>query len=286
MSRLPDASAALRSAGYPTSVAAKATAEGRSWRALQVHGLLPDPFPVPATTSNPGLMARATEAAAGVMTKIPAVAKAATRKSGPLDGRRHRVRLRRVGVARGGRPRAGRPWPSRWGAVVRLVALSRSSPGPLELRASRPDRHHPHHLRGRRRLLHPRRRRLSSSARRLDREPNSSPPSAGRATCSTRFVILDQRLAAQDSGQDGGLDALDSCGPLQARLQLRTRRDHQAVVVAQDHVARVTRAGRRTPPGHRRAARCRCGPPSGPSRAPTSAARAADPSGRARSRRR
>ncbi|WP_270046363.1 hypothetical protein [Solirubrobacter ginsenosidimutans] len=79
---LPDASAALRSAGYPTSVAAKATAAGRSWRALQVHGLLPDPFPVPATTRHPGLMARATEAAAGVMTKIPAVAKAATRKSG------------------------------------------------------------------------------------------------------------------------------------------------------------------------------------------------------------
>jgi hypothetical protein len=79
---LADASAALRSAGYPTSVAAKASAEGRSWRALQVHGLLPDPFPVPATTKQPGLIDRATEAAAGVMTKIPVVAKAATRKPG------------------------------------------------------------------------------------------------------------------------------------------------------------------------------------------------------------
>ena len=79
---LPDASVALRSAGYPTSVAAKATADGRSWRALQVHGLLPDPFPVPATTRQPNLMDRATEVAAGVMTKIPAVAKAATRGAG------------------------------------------------------------------------------------------------------------------------------------------------------------------------------------------------------------
>jgi hypothetical protein len=79
---LPDASSALRSAGYPTSVATKATADGRNWRALQVHGLLPDPFPAPATTRQPGLIDRATEAAAGVMTRIPVVAKAATRKPG------------------------------------------------------------------------------------------------------------------------------------------------------------------------------------------------------------
>jgi hypothetical protein len=79
---LPEASAGLRALGYPTSVAARATAGGRSWRALQVHGLLPDPFPVPATTRKPGLMDRATEAAGGVLTKIGPLAKAATRKPG------------------------------------------------------------------------------------------------------------------------------------------------------------------------------------------------------------
>ena len=40
--------AALRAAGFPTSVATGATANGRTWAAVQVHGLLPDPFPLPA----------------------------------------------------------------------------------------------------------------------------------------------------------------------------------------------------------------------------------------------
>ena len=78
----PRPSAALRSSGVPHLGARSATADGRSWRAIQVHGLLPDPFPVPATTRQPGFMDRATEAAAGVMTKVPAIAKAATRKAG------------------------------------------------------------------------------------------------------------------------------------------------------------------------------------------------------------
>ena len=79
---LAETSAALRSLGYPTSAAARATADGRAWRALQVRGLLPDPFPAPATTRKPGLIDRATEAVGGVLTKIPALAKVATRKPG------------------------------------------------------------------------------------------------------------------------------------------------------------------------------------------------------------
>jgi hypothetical protein len=79
---LAQASAALRASGFATSAAVSATAGGRTWRAIQVHGLLPDPFPVPASTRKPGVFDRATEAAAGVLTKVPAVAKAATRKSG------------------------------------------------------------------------------------------------------------------------------------------------------------------------------------------------------------
>jgi hypothetical protein len=74
--------AALRANGFATSAAASATAGGRSWRAIQVHGLLPDPFPVPASTRKPGFFDRAAESAAGVLTKVPALARAATRKAG------------------------------------------------------------------------------------------------------------------------------------------------------------------------------------------------------------
>jgi hypothetical protein len=75
---LVDASATLRSLGFPTSAAARASADARSWRAVQVHGLLPDPFPVPVTTRKPGFVDRA----AGAMAQIPVLAKAATRKAG------------------------------------------------------------------------------------------------------------------------------------------------------------------------------------------------------------
>jgi hypothetical protein len=79
---LAEVSAELRRRGYPTSVPAQATAAGRSWRALQVHGLLPDPFPVPATIRKPGLMDRLSETAAGLLTRVPALAKAASRNAG------------------------------------------------------------------------------------------------------------------------------------------------------------------------------------------------------------
>jgi hypothetical protein len=59
-----------------------ATAGGRTWRAIQVHGLLPDPFPVPVSTRKPGLFDRATEAIAGGLIKVPAIGKAATRNAG------------------------------------------------------------------------------------------------------------------------------------------------------------------------------------------------------------
>src|SRR4051812_8360955 len=60
---LAQVSAALRGLGYPTSAPAAAEAGGRRWRALQVRGLLPDPFPVPASTRPPGLADRLAEGA-------------------------------------------------------------------------------------------------------------------------------------------------------------------------------------------------------------------------------
>jgi hypothetical protein len=79
---LGEVTAELRRRGYPTSVAARATAGGRTWRALQVQGLLPDPFPAPATIRRPGLVDRVSEAAAGLVTKVPVLAKAAARNAG------------------------------------------------------------------------------------------------------------------------------------------------------------------------------------------------------------
>jgi hypothetical protein len=83
---LDEAIAELRSLGFGTSVAPRVTAgsgaERRSWRATQVHGLLPDPFPVPVSTKRPGFADRVGEALAGAMTRIPALARAATRRAG------------------------------------------------------------------------------------------------------------------------------------------------------------------------------------------------------------
>jgi len=79
---LAEASAALRELGFATSVPTGATANGRAWAAVQVHGLLPDPFPLPTSTRPPGLIDRLTESAAGVLGKIPAVAKTASRNAG------------------------------------------------------------------------------------------------------------------------------------------------------------------------------------------------------------
>ena len=79
---LGQANKALRKAGFLTSGTTKAKADGRTWAAVQVHGLLPDPFPLPVTKKAPKPNDRVAEAMAGWLTKIPSVARMATRKSG------------------------------------------------------------------------------------------------------------------------------------------------------------------------------------------------------------
>jgi hypothetical protein len=79
---LEEASRELRALGFPTSAPARAAADGRAWRAVQVHGLLPDPFPLPTSAKPPGVGDRLTGGLAGVLSKVPAVAKAATRDAG------------------------------------------------------------------------------------------------------------------------------------------------------------------------------------------------------------
>ena len=79
---LGQANKALRKAGFPTSGTTRAKADGRTWAAVQVHGLLPDPFPLPVTKKAPKPNDRLAEAMAGWLTKIPSVARMATRKSG------------------------------------------------------------------------------------------------------------------------------------------------------------------------------------------------------------
>ena len=79
---LDEASRELRALGFPTSAPARAVADGRAWRAVQVHGLLPDPFPVPTSAKPPGVGDKIAGGLAGVLAKVPAVAKAATRNAG------------------------------------------------------------------------------------------------------------------------------------------------------------------------------------------------------------
>jgi len=79
---LAQASAELRRLGFPTSVATGASANGREWAAVQVHGLLPDPFKLPVSTQPPGRIDRLTESAAGVLGRVPAIARAAAKNAG------------------------------------------------------------------------------------------------------------------------------------------------------------------------------------------------------------
>ena len=83
---LDEAVSQLRAMGFPTSPAPSVStgsgAQRRRWRATQVHGLLPDPFPAPASTRRPGYGHRALERAAGVLARVPPVARAATRRAG------------------------------------------------------------------------------------------------------------------------------------------------------------------------------------------------------------
>jgi hypothetical protein len=79
---LEETSRELRALGFPTSAPARAVADDRAWRALQIHGLMPDPFPVPTSSRPPGVGDRITGGLAGALAKVPAVAKAATRDAG------------------------------------------------------------------------------------------------------------------------------------------------------------------------------------------------------------
>lgn len=80
--KLEECAATLRAAGLPTSAPVRATASGRSWRAFQVHGLLPDPFPVPTTTRPPSFRDRLMGAASEWVSRVPAVARYATSDPG------------------------------------------------------------------------------------------------------------------------------------------------------------------------------------------------------------
>jgi hypothetical protein len=83
---LMEAVGELRTLGLPVSPPAPAEAgEGeqrRPWRAAQVHGLLPNPFPAPATTRKPGVRDRVAGAAAGTLGRIGPLARAGTNDPG------------------------------------------------------------------------------------------------------------------------------------------------------------------------------------------------------------
>ena len=83
---LDEAVSQLRAMGFPTSPAPSVStgpaSHRRTWRATQVHGLLPDPFPAPTSTRRPGFRDRALERAAAALARVPPVARAATRRAG------------------------------------------------------------------------------------------------------------------------------------------------------------------------------------------------------------
>lgn len=81
-----EAVAHLRALGIGTSPAPRVSVgdrpNRRAWRAAQLHGLLPDPFPAPASTRRTGFADRLMEAAVGALGRVPAVMRAATRHAG------------------------------------------------------------------------------------------------------------------------------------------------------------------------------------------------------------
>jgi hypothetical protein len=81
-----DAVTRLRTAGLATSAAPRVSAgdgaRKRSWRAAQVQGLLPDPFPVPASTRPRGRMDAAMEALSGALLRVPGFARTMMRRAG------------------------------------------------------------------------------------------------------------------------------------------------------------------------------------------------------------
>jgi hypothetical protein len=83
---LREVSRALCSLGFATSATLRARAgppgDRRTWDAIQVHGLLPDPFPVPTSRRPPGTGERVMTAAGAALARVPALARLATRDAG------------------------------------------------------------------------------------------------------------------------------------------------------------------------------------------------------------
>jgi hypothetical protein len=79
---LEQASTHLRQLGLKTSPEVVATADGRTWAAVQVHGLLPDPFPVPTFRKSHDTRQRATELLTTALTRFPPLTRALTRRAG------------------------------------------------------------------------------------------------------------------------------------------------------------------------------------------------------------
>jgi hypothetical protein len=79
---LMEAVGELRALGFPVSPPAPAAAGERRWRTAQIHGLLPNPLPVPVSTRRPGIRDRMAGAAAGTLGRIPVLARAGTNEAG------------------------------------------------------------------------------------------------------------------------------------------------------------------------------------------------------------
>lgn len=68
----------LRAAGLSTSPPVRGRADGRTWHALHVAGLLPDPFPAMFSPRVPGPADRLAGALLGALARVPGAARAAT----------------------------------------------------------------------------------------------------------------------------------------------------------------------------------------------------------------
>jgi hypothetical protein len=68
----------LRAGGLSTSPPVRGRADGRTWEALHVAGLLPDPFPVMFSPRVPGPADRVAGALLGLLARVPGAARMAT----------------------------------------------------------------------------------------------------------------------------------------------------------------------------------------------------------------
>ena len=190
-------------------------------------------------------------------------------------------------LARGRRPRPGRDRGRGRHRRRRLVAAPARARPAASCSTDRPARASRRIiLEGDARAVHARRRRVRVQLGGVIASELGSPAPQRARRARRRFVISISDSPRWMPASTAASTRSICAGALQAGLELRARRDHDPVVVGQHHVARASRARRRTGSARRRAARRRCAPPSAPSRAPTAAARAAARCDRARSRRR